>query len=202
MIRLRPRRHCRSQFRRCPRVRPDPVHFARPDRPAPDVHLKAAFAPQEDARIRVRQGQAQFLALDIPRVSAVRQNVRHVRIHVGCRSNSPVHVQHKIPVFFFAPQVLVSWRLAFRVVIDHPIDDLPVPAVAGRHLPAGEVLPIEQRHKSGRGLVVRRFHRDRASQAESCANAQCPLKCCFHSRFAFVFRILPRGQTRGFAQPE
>ena len=42
-----------------------------------------------------------------------------------------------------------SRGLALGVVVDDAVDDLPVAVVAGRDLPAGEVLPVEERREAG-----------------------------------------------------
>ena len=68
----------------------------------------------------------------------------------------------KSPILALAPERLVALGLAPGVVVDHAVDDLPVPVVALGDFPAGEVLAVEERHEAlGGGVVVGARRRSR-----------------------------------------
>src|SRR5262249_58628181 len=124
------------------------------DRPAPDVHLVPAGAAEVDAGVGVRQGQAQLLAPGVAGVRAVGQDVRDARVDVGRLLDAPVHAQDEVAELALGPQALVAPGLAPGVVVDDAVDDLPVPAVALGHLPAAQVLPVEQARGPRPGATV------------------------------------------------
>ena len=135
---------------------PHGVHLARADGPAPDVDLVIAVAAEEDAGVGVGQRELQFFAVDVLRVRAVGQDVRDVLVDERRLLEPPVQPQHEVAVLPLGPQVLVARGFAAGVVVDHAVDDLPVPVVAVGHLPAGEVLAVEQGDEALRLRIVAR----------------------------------------------
>ena len=79
-----------------PGIRADAVHLARADRPAPDVDLILAAAAEVDAGIGVGQREPQLLAVDVPGVGAVGQDVGDVSVDVGRLLDPPVDVQDEV----------------------------------------------------------------------------------------------------------
>ena len=111
-------------------------------------------AAEVDAGIGVGQGQLQLLAVDVPGVGAVGQDVGDVRVDVRRFLEPPVDVQLEVAELAVQPEALVPLGLALGVVVDHAVDHLPVAAIALGHLPAGEVLAVEERREARRRLVV------------------------------------------------
>ena len=170
VVGLRPGCHGRAELGQGAGVGADAVHLARADGPAPDVDLVGAGTPQIDSRIRVGQGQFELLAMNVPGVGAVRQDVGNIRVCVRRFLDPPVHMQLEVAEFTLQPEALVSPGLALGIVVDRAIDDLPVPAVPLRHLPAGEVLPVEKCGETRWRLVVGRPGRGGDAQNEQCSS--------------------------------
>ena len=80
-------------------------------------------------------------------MSAVRQDVGDVRVGVRRLLDAPIDPKDEVAKGLFGPEALVAGGLALGVVVDDAVDHLPVPAVAGRHLPAGQVLAVEEGHE-------------------------------------------------------
>ena len=72
-------------------------------------------------------------------------------------------LQHEVAVLAYGSRGSCPRRgLALGVVVDDAVHDLPVAVVAGGHLPAGEVLAVEERGEAGRGIRGRRRGRGRS----------------------------------------
>ena len=125
------------------RIHADAVHLARPDRPAPDVHLKEPVAAEKDTRIRVRQRQLHLLAVDVPGMRAVRQDIGDILVDEGASLSRQSSCKTKSRVFAVAPERLVALGLAAGVVVDDAVDDLPVAVVPLGHFPPGRSLPLK-----------------------------------------------------------
>src|SRR5262249_7338583 len=55
----------------------------------------------------------------------------------------------------FGPQALVPLGFALGVVVDDAAgQNFPVAVVSGRHLPAGEILAVEERREAGRNNAI------------------------------------------------
>src|SRR5262249_23689051 len=83
----------------------------------------------------------------------VRQDDRHLVLEAGyVVLQPPVETQHKVLVRLLRPQVLVALGLALGVVVDDAAgQDAPVTVVAFGHLPAAEILAVEERNEAALG---------------------------------------------------
>ena len=128
---------------------------------------------QVDARIGVGHGQADLLAVGVLLVDAVRQDDRHVRVHVRRRLDAPIDPEDEVAELLLGPERLVAGGFALGVVVDDAVDDFPVAVVAGGDLPAREVLAVEERREA----VLRRRRPRRSSERERTARWQ---ELCAH----------------------
>ena len=92
--------------------------------------------------------------MDVLRVRAVGQDVRNVLVDERRFLEPPVDLEDEVAILDVAPERLVALGLALGVVVDHAVNDFPVPAVALWYFPAGQVLAVEERDKALGGLVV------------------------------------------------
>ena len=87
--------------------------------------------------------------MDVPGVGAVGQDVGNIAIGIRRFLDAPVHMQLEVAELTLQPEALVSRGLALGIVVDGTVHDLPVPAIPLRHLPPGEVVPVEKRSVAG-----------------------------------------------------
>src|SRR5262249_61692168 len=73
----------------------------------------------------------------------------------------PVDAEDEVAERLLAPQALLALGLALGVVVDDAVDHLPVAVVPLGHLPAGEVLAVEQLDEALRDAAGRRGGRGR-----------------------------------------
>ncbi len=130
------------------------VHFARPDRPAPDIDLKPSVAPQVDPGIGIGKRHPHLLAADVRRMRSIRQDVWDVLVEKRRLLEPPIELEHEVAILAVAPQRLVALRFTRGIVVDRVVDDLPVSVIAGGHLPAREALAVEQRDESVARTIV------------------------------------------------
>ena len=134
---------------RCLGIHPDAVHLARPDRPAPDIHLKKAVAAKEDTGISVGKGERSSLPWMSLACVPSGKIYGNVLVDERCFLEPPVELQDEVAIFAVAPERFVALGLAAGVVIDDAIDDFPVAVVALGHFPAGQILPLNSETKPG-----------------------------------------------------
>ena len=153
MVRIHERHSSPADFRRLVRIHTVAIDFAGPVRPVPDVVLGLAVAARKDTRIGIGHGHHHGPAVLVPLVGAVGKDDRYAGIRVRLYGGkAPVDLERVVAVILLAPEALVSFRLAFRVIVDNAVDHLPVAAVAFGDDPAVEVFPVEYGSVAFRGL--------------------------------------------------
>ncbi len=94
--------------------------------------------------------------MNVASVGAIRQDVGNILVEERRLFEPPIHLQDEIAVLAFAPERLVARSFALGIIVDDPIDDLPVAVIAGRYFPPGQVLTIKERDKIlGRLILCR-----------------------------------------------
>src|SRR5207249_1288856 len=86
----------------------------------------------------------------------------------------PVDLEDEVAERFLTPQgFVILLRLAAGVIINDAIHDLPVAVVPLGHLPAGQIVAIEERDKAfghvlvpGRGIHDKRRHKESNGQGD------------------------------------
>ena len=117
-----------------------------------------------DPRVAVGELELDLLAVDVPRVGAVGEDVGDVRVLVRRLLDPPVELQDEVAELLLADQVLVAGGLAPGVVVDHAVEDLPVAVVPLGDDPLRKVLAVEERTES---LLGRRLPAERPGPREA-----------------------------------
>jgi hypothetical protein len=97
-------------------------------------------------------------------MGAVRQDVGNILVEERRLFEPPIYLQNEIAVLSLTPKRFVTRGFALGIVIDNPIDDLPVSVIAGGNFPPIQVFTIEKRDKSLRCGIVGRPGREANQQ--------------------------------------